>query len=72
MRVGAEDMVHGRCDGIGGRVEGVVRSEGDDREGVQGMNHGEGHPGRWGEDGRTNSPLGEKRMWKGSGTCGRK
>jgi hypothetical protein len=33
MRANAEDMVHGRCDGIGGRMEGVARSEGDDKEG---------------------------------------
>jgi hypothetical protein len=31
------------------------------------MTHGGGRPGRWGEDGRTNSPLGEKLMWKGAG-----
>jgi hypothetical protein len=36
MRASAEDMVNGRCDGIGGRVEGVARSEGDDREGDRG------------------------------------
>jgi hypothetical protein len=33
MRASAEDMVHGRCDGIEERVERVARSENDDREG---------------------------------------
>jgi hypothetical protein len=36
MRASGEDMVNGRCDGIGGHVEGVARSEGDDREGDRG------------------------------------
>jgi hypothetical protein len=36
MRASAEDMVNGRCDGIGGCVEGMARSEGDDREGDRG------------------------------------
>ena len=31
-----EDMVNGTCDGIGGPVEGVARSEGDGREGDRG------------------------------------
>jgi hypothetical protein len=33
MRASAEDMVYGRSDGIGEGVEGVARSESDDREG---------------------------------------
>jgi hypothetical protein len=57
MRASAEDMVHGRCDGIGGRVEGVARSESDDRE-VTGDDHGGRHPGRWGEDGRNELAFG--------------
>ena len=72
MRASAEDMGHGRCDDIGEHAEGVVKSGDDDREGWQRMDHGGGHPSRWGEDERANSPLGEKPTWKWIGTRGEK
>jgi hypothetical protein len=59
--------VYGRSDGIGERVEGVVRSMSVDREGRQRMIHGGGHLDRWGEDEETISPSGERLMWKGTG-----
>jgi hypothetical protein len=42
----------------GERVEGVARSESDDREGRQRMIHGGRHPGRWGEDGGNDLAFG--------------
>jgi hypothetical protein len=72
MRASAEDVMHGRCNGIGERVKGVVRRESDGRGGEQGVNHGGSHPGRWGEDRKTNSSLGDEWTWKGRGTRGRK
>ena len=49
MRASAEGMGHGGCDDTGERVEGVAKSDDDDREGWQRMDHGGGHPSRWGE-----------------------